>query len=416
MYRLSDTIRSQPDFQAGGGTPPALDTTTDNSDTPPAGRRAPLELLFRQQRYIYLEQRLMDSRRTYCNRGAGLGKLPALRGIEKARFGQFAKCGEESCPCCSVSRARIRGERILAIAAPHLAAGGAILFLTLTARHSADMPLEWLLTNFQHAWKDMTAPPKKIRDLRAALGYSGMVRVLEVTHSWHNGWHPHFHVAIFVGRTPTPEELEEFHDALFRRWEAALKKRGVTVLKRGTDLQAWNGAASTMTDYLAKDLSLEMTAGYAKEARTARGTSNIWGYLDRGLSGDKRSMEIYEEYHRAMVGGKRKIITATGNLLPNQEEYELMKLEAEATQDPVNFFLEPREWSRSGGLHVIAPEALRITEEQGPDAARAWIEAHGIGTIDLEEGQRRLTQEALLKPLRGAAGRFRGMVYEHPDY
>jgi hypothetical protein len=107
--------------------------------------------------------------------------------------------------------------------------------MTLTLRHYRRMPLGTLrkrarsgLVAVQHdAW--ITAfgmrAGKMWQRLQRAYGVEGYVRVWECTQGG-NGWHPHFHVLLFLAAPWEQEQADEFERAARARWVLAVEKAG----------------------------------------------------------------------------------------------------------------------------------------------------------------------------------------------
>lgn len=97
------------------------------------------------------------------------------------------------------------------------------------------------------------------------LGYVGRVVATEVTWSWDNGWHPHFHILMFF-------EQELFNGGqglrtfLANEWVNACRKAGLKLptLEHGVDLQDGSYADQYVTKW---GLESEVTKGHLKKGR-----------------------------------------------------------------------------------------------------------------------------------------------------
>lgn len=74
--------------------------------------------------------------------------------------------------------------------------GGHVYLLTLTNRHHRGDNLLDLLTGQQKALVKFWGQ-RAVKEMLKDLGYVGRVMATEVTWSFDNGWHPHFHILMF---------------------------------------------------------------------------------------------------------------------------------------------------------------------------------------------------------------------------
>jgi hypothetical protein len=77
--------------------------------------------------------------------------------------------------------------------------GGGIAFLTLTQMHCLQDPLDVLWTRLDGGWSAVTRGATWRRD-REKFGIAGHVRITEIVHDASNGWNPHHHAVLFLGR------------------------------------------------------------------------------------------------------------------------------------------------------------------------------------------------------------------------
>ncbi|MEU4120552.1 replication protein [Kitasatospora sp. NPDC028055] len=201
----------------------------------------------------------------------------------------LVRCGRIwFCPECSAAIRRGRTEELKTAALRHLAAGGTLAVIVLTARHNHTTELDRLsdalwgaqmvgadgspvrdrsgkARRVPGAYQTMLTDPafygrpearnrwtrkdgsvgESIRPaepgIRHSIGYIGMARASEVTRSQANGWHPHMNLLAFLGATvdgtpangtldpegyfePTEESLTEWEDWLRDLWARTLRK------------------------------------------------------------------------------------------------------------------------------------------------------------------------------------------------
>ncbi|GAA3042560.1 hypothetical protein GCM10010519_76900 [Streptomyces lactacystinicus] len=228
--------------------------------------------------------------------GCGKRVLDPATGVIHARSSRgyavtigLVRCGRIwFCPECSATIRRGRTEELMTAALRHLAAGGTLAVVTLTARHNHTVELgrlsdalwgsplldkagapvldssgrarrkpgayQTMLTDpafygrpeTVSTWtrKDGTvgASVRPAEDgIRHSIGYIGMARASEVTRSQANGWHPHMGCLAFLGATvegtpangtvdkdgyfePAEEDLEAWEDWLRDLWAKSLGK------------------------------------------------------------------------------------------------------------------------------------------------------------------------------------------------
>lgn len=178
--------------------------------------------------------------------------LVEREGMKLARYGGLVICGAiHVCPICS---ANIRHQRSLEVehaARAHLAAGGTLVFLTLTVPHSAGMPLADVWGVQSEGWHNCATGRYRKRDQRD-WGLVGFIRAVEVTHGA-NGWHPHTHVLLFLGPSEDPEALaREVEAEWFGRWHTFVTGKGWRAPSRAHGVDARAVTTSTVGDYLVK--------------------------------------------------------------------------------------------------------------------------------------------------------------------
>ncbi|MFE5773692.1 replication protein [Streptomyces sp. NPDC056485] len=199
----------------------------------------------------------------------------------------LVRCGRIwFCPQCSAAIRRGRTEELKTGALRHLAAGGTLAAVVLTARHNKTTELDHLASALwgqpmtdadgapvldssgrkrrsPGAYQTMLTAPAfygrsetvswwqrkdgsfghsvrpAVDGIRHRIGYAGMVRASETTRSLANGWHPHMNLLVFLGATldgtpakgsitgyfePGQEALTEWEDWLRGLWTGTLAK------------------------------------------------------------------------------------------------------------------------------------------------------------------------------------------------
>lgn len=102
-------------------------------------------------------------------------------------------CGSaRACPLCAIKIGQTRADEIQQAVSQWTQEGGICLFVTLTFPHYWKDSLGTLVDSFQGAMKRFRKG-KTFDNLKAALGYGGIIRAVETTWGDKNGWHPHSH-------------------------------------------------------------------------------------------------------------------------------------------------------------------------------------------------------------------------------
>lgn len=223
----------------------------------------------------------------------------------RASFDGVQRCGSVwHCPVCAkVISARRRAEMNTALAVVR-AAGGFPVLMTLTARHGRRDALADLLDRMKRAWRRM----KQRRDWkRFRADYSGLtITATEVTHGDRHGWHPHFHILVFVSGVAAEAEAVEAVEALRPAWMSAMAAEGLDGNGAAFDVRG-AGAAG---DYVAKwGAAEELSFGDAKAAR--KGNRTPLQLLDAAADGDGRARLLWAAYAEAFKG-RRQLIWSDG--------------------------------------------------------------------------------------------------------
>lgn len=221
-----------------------------------------------------------------------------------AHFGGLQTCA--SVWTCSVCAAKIserrRGELLNAIER-HQQSGGAVLLLTLTNPHTASDALGDVLKAQSLAMSRFNSN-RSSKALFDGIGCIGTVRAWEVTHGV-NGWHPHFHILLFVSAGPY---LVDYRHFFYLAWANACRLAGLSIPSEihGVSLDDGSRAA----EYASKwGLEQEMTKGHVKKANKG---STPFDFLRAYLwDGDRLAAARFLEYAKAFKG-RRQLVWSKG--------------------------------------------------------------------------------------------------------
>lgn len=248
------------------------------------------------------------------------------------------------CPVCSPKVSERRRADLQRSIQAWEAQGGVVWLLTLTHPHTAADALAGLLdaeTKALHAFFRNRAGIA----LREALGMAGHVRAWEVTHgrlrAINNGWHPHFHVLLFLKGTP-PGSMAHYQGEAFKVWRAACLSAGLSapsaahgctigdgaeaaayIAKTGTEAPRENPAPDAVPHW---GLDCEVTRGHTKRAKDGESPFDLL----RAVLADRHDTEagrLFCEF-AAAFHGKRQLVWSRGlrelvGLPPDQTDAEI---------------------------------------------------------------------------------------------
>ena len=271
-----------------------------------------------------------------------------------AGFSGLQSCGSvHACPCCSQKIMASRAQDVQdAVDSWHKLYKGRVIFLTLTMRHNKTQPLDMLLDAGSYGWSKVTSGrgwkkdaelygehlPREVKtgkhkgetvwDWR--INY---VRALEVTHSYRNGWHAHFHSLLFVRDGITDDEVAMLGQSIYGRWANALVAKGLTSPspEHGIDTKlVRRGDSSALGDYFTKNsyvgrikadkagFEVAYSAGKGQyidpyTGKVVRKDSRTpFGILaDVVALGDADSLDLWHEWEKASQG-RRQLTWSNG--------------------------------------------------------------------------------------------------------
>ncbi|KUP98388.1 protein rep [Thermobifida cellulosilytica] len=365
-----------------------------------------------------------------CNHAPVSGGATLVAGGGGARYTGLATCGKiHLCPVCS---GRIRSARAVEMEAYVEAwerAGGGVVLATFTLRHYQRHGLQDLVKLQHAAWSrafGAKAGKMWVR-LKDEFGIVGYARAWEVTHGA-NGWHPHWHVLVFVADPWSEERAEEFRMAAYARWAAAVAKEGgyLPSEKRGVRIDVPNGDDSVaMARYLVKAdkgvswrLGSELTRADAKRGRNGRRTPfEILGdTADESRTEAQRAADVrlWHEYESASHGVRAlwwstKIRDELAKLTEVDERTDA-EIAAEVDEDAVPIAVVP---SATWYGHIVTVPGRKLAlvqaaERNGQAGVRWLIKQWGlqwgrdvlppptVDYVDDEEAERDREQRARL--------------------
>lgn len=223
----------------------------------------------------------------------------------KAFYAGLETCGSVwECPVCAAKISERRRVEVLAAMTTHKASGGQVLLLTLTNPHYFGDDLPSLLAGQAQAMRRFwsTRAAKRLQD---SMGFVGSIRALEVTHG-SNGWHPHFHILLFVDRGL---DLDRIRREFFAMWSNCCRLAGLPApsFKHGVTVEDGSKAEKYVSKW---GLENEMTKGHIKKGK-AKGRTPFDLLRDYDNKAEKQAGALYVEYCTAFKG-KRQLVWSNG--------------------------------------------------------------------------------------------------------
>jgi len=237
-----------------------------------------------------------------------------LKSKENYHYGNLMTCGSVwHCPICAAKISEQRRLELKQAVSNWKKQGGEVLLLTLTVPHYTNQKIQTVLDGLSSALRRMTYS-KGWRTLSKEIGLYGRIRSLEVTYG-ENGWHPHFHLLLFV-YNQQDEGLESLQAAALSLWKTACIRSSLPEPNfHGVKVDDGTLAA----EYVGKwGLDHEMTKGHIKKSRHGYspfdllrvylGSSPTGRFLDGHASEAGR---LFKDYAKAFKG-KRQLVWSKG--------------------------------------------------------------------------------------------------------
>ena len=211
--------------------------------------------------------------------GWRLGAAAGIRsdGRGKTRVEGVASCGNgHVCPVCGGKIAAARADEIRAAVAEASARGLQTVLVTLTIQHRTSDKLADLLADLMGAWSYAYANAGAARvRFNERFNVAGFIRGLEVRYSRRAGWHPHYHLLVFVDAGAGVDDIEtELHDRIFQRYAHFLTSDDERIVCKRRNRRGYHAndktidvrAAAGVDEYLTK-IAAEVSIGQDKIGR-----------------------------------------------------------------------------------------------------------------------------------------------------
>lgn len=235
---------------------------------------------------------------------------------EYSYYGNLFTCGSVwTCPVCASKITERRKDQLNSILDLHADAGGFMLMVTLTFRHSKFDNLSKMLgkgdqkSGFRRALQTFRNS-RSYKSLLRSIGYVGLIRALEVTYSSNNGWHPHTHELFLLdGSVDAKTVIDLFSSkSIFRAWLSACRKAGLGLPNERYGINVV--FAVNPSDYLQKfgydqkwSVSSELTKQHLKSGRISSVTP--FDFLRLSDTDFIRYRTLFSEYASAFYGASQ---------------------------------------------------------------------------------------------------------------
>jgi hypothetical protein len=341
-----------------------------------------------------------------CGRKRIAGFVSVKAGGGTSSLGGLSTCGSVwVCPVCSPKIAATRSAEVMNTIRAWQNRQGSVVLVTLTLSHGRHHSLAETWDALGKGWASVRNGKPWKADV-AEFGIEGYCRVVEVTHSQRNGWHPHAHVLLFVTGTPTDADCERLRERIYGRWSRRLVKEGFKTLDFdrhgkavGVDVRRADAhTVEYLGEYLAKfgynpkgdatGLALEVSRGDLKTGR--KGSRTPWELAELARSGDRRALALWQEWERTSLG-RRQYAWAHGfresldldAVLTDQEAAEAEEAaHVTVAQLPgtswAKLVAELRLRARKGLPGSTMADMLAAAARWDAETFRAWLDGHGI--------------------------------------
>lgn len=291
-----------------------------------------------------------------------------------------------ACPVCAAVVRAERAAEIQQAVERHQKAGGSLVFVTLTMKHSVSDELAVTLNAAIKAWQNLlqNSAWQKFRDRYGVVGY---VRAVEITHGA-NGWHPHIHALFFVDKPLSEADAKHWHAAMFDRWSRYVFKHGggMPNALRGVDVRPADDDGTVVAQYLSKvqesegkrqKIGQELARADMKSGRGRQGRMPF-ELLD---STTQRDAALWVEYVEATKG--RRAITWSRGLrerLDLGEERTDEQVIEDTEQDTARVLIPAKSYDRAKNRPAVLAHWLDLAEAKSYRQLANITDGHLIKT------------------------------------
>ena len=289
--------------------PPAIQFVTDGrGNVYPLGNTTDNSAIRTQQGFQAIKERfklldsarkILDGERTqHCfynrvDKNDGVG-VTFNKFRNKANYTNVMRCANAwGCPVCAAIISEHRKCEVKEAMDWWKKQGGSVLLLTLTVPHYSDTDIKQLKKDLKKAYGKFFKGVRASKDMFERWQIKHYISCFEITHGI-NGFHPHYHVLLFVPYSLGKQSLPGIKQDMYKVWKDCCLKAGLDEPseKHGLDLQAGNEAGA----YVAKwGLEHEMTKGHIKKGKENNRTpfDILRSYTDSENQADSNLFKLY---------------------------------------------------------------------------------------------------------------------------
>ena len=290
--------------------PPAIQFVTDGrGNVYPLGNTTDNSAIRTQQGFQAIKERfklldsarkILDGERTqHCfynrvDKNDGVG-VTFNKFRNKANYTNVMRCANAwGCPVCAAIISEHRKCEVKEAMDWWKKQGGSVLLLTLTVPHYSDTDIKQLKKDLKKkAYGKFLGCVRASKDMFERWQIKHYISCFEITHDI-NGFHPHYHVLLFVPYSLGKQSLPGIKQDMYKVWKDCCLKAGLDEPseKHGLDLQAGNEAGA----YVAKwGLEHEMTKGHIKKGKENNRTpfDILRSYTDSENQADSNLFKLY---------------------------------------------------------------------------------------------------------------------------
>ena len=267
---------------------------------------------------------LWGSRTAKCLRLVQAGRSEVevwkSRTVEGAAvYGGLQTCGSVwACPVCAAKISERRRAELAHAIGQHRQEGGDVLLLTLTNPHKLGDSLAEAVERQARAMSRFNST-RQAAKLWESIGCVGTVRAWEVTHGA-NGWHPHFHLLLFVR---SGLNLSDLRQRCYALWANSCSLAGLPVPEFMVPYRFSNGAQKVFFGVDVQDgkaaakyaskwgLESEMTKGHIKHSRAVKGRTPFDLLRAKLHDDDRQAAALFKEFAECFKG-RRQLVWSKG--------------------------------------------------------------------------------------------------------
>ena len=303
---------------AGGDALPTIQFVTDGrGNLKPLGNTTDNSAIRTQQGFQAIKERfklldsarkILDGERTqHCfynrvDKNDGVG-VTFNKFRNKANYTNVMRCANAwGCPVCAAIISEHRKCEVKEAMDWWKKQGGSVLLLTLTVPHYSNTDIKQLKKDLKKAYSKFFKGVRASKDMFERWQIKHYISCFEITHGT-NGFHPHYHVLLFVPYSLSEQSLPGIKQDMYKVWKDCCLKAGLDEPseKHGLDLQAGNEAGAYVAKWGLEEkenkwgLEHEMTKGHVKKGKKENRTpfDILRSYTENENEADANLFKLY---------------------------------------------------------------------------------------------------------------------------